>query len=54
MYEPEQFPGLVYRMKDPKVVILLFASGRTVITGAKNEEQVIMAADNLRATLTDY
>ncbi|WP_396614009.1 TATA-box-binding protein (plasmid) [Haloferax sp. S1W] len=34
-YEPEQFPGLVYRIDEPKVVILLFGSGKIVITGAK-------------------
>ena len=38
MYEPEQFPGLIYRMAVPKVVILLFASGKLVCTGAKKEE----------------
>lgn len=35
-YEPEVFPGLVYRMKDPKVTFLVFVSGKIVITGAKN------------------
>ena len=35
MYEPEQFPGLIYRMGEPKVVILIFASGKLVCTGAK-------------------
>src|SRR3989442_5811655 len=39
MYEPEQFPGLIYRMDEPKVVILLFASGKLVCTGAKREIQ---------------
>ncbi len=34
-YEPEQFPGLVYRLDPPKVVVLLFASGRMVCTGAR-------------------
>jgi transcription initiation factor TFIID TATA-box-binding protein len=34
-YEPEQFPGLVYRIDSPKVVVLLFASGRMVCTGAR-------------------
>ncbi|WP_282352266.1 TATA-box-binding protein [Haloferax volcanii] len=34
-YEPEQFPGLVYRIDEPKVVVLLFGSGKIVITGAK-------------------
>ncbi|MHA1576318.1 MAG: TATA-box-binding protein [Candidatus Thorarchaeota archaeon] len=40
LYEPEQFPGLIYRMKEPKVVVLLFGSGKLVITGAKFETQV--------------
>jgi transcription initiation factor TFIID TATA-box-binding protein len=34
-YEPEQFPGLVFRLSDPKVVLLLFGSGKVVCTGAK-------------------
>ena len=34
-YEPEQFPGLVYRLEDPKVVVLLFGSGKLIITGGK-------------------
>lgn len=34
-YEPEIFPGLVYRMLQPKVVILTFVNGKVVITGAK-------------------
>lgn len=37
-YEPEQFPGLVYRLRDPKVVLLLFGSGKLVCTGAKRKE----------------
>jgi len=39
-YEPEQFPGLVYRMEEPRVVILLFGSGKLVCTGARKAEQV--------------
>jgi transcription initiation factor TFIID TATA-box-binding protein len=50
-YEPEQFPGLVYRMNDPKVVILLFASGKLVCTGARKEEDVHEAIGNLRRKL---
>ena len=34
-YEPEVFPGLVYRLSNPKVVVLLFGSGKLVITGGK-------------------
>jgi len=50
-YEPEQFPGLIYRMNDPKVVILLFASGKLVCTGARKEGDVHRAVDNLRQKL---
>ncbi|MEA3557810.1 MAG: TATA-box-binding protein [Candidatus Thermoplasmatota archaeon] len=39
-YEPEQFPGLVFRVGDPKVVLLLFGSGKVVSTGAKKIEDV--------------
>ena len=51
MYEPEQFPGLIYRMDDPKVVILIFASGKLVCTGAKKETQVYKAVETLRQQL---
>ena len=53
MYEPEQFPGLIYRMDVPKVVILLFASGKLVCTGAKKEEDVYEAVTKLHETLED-
>ena len=53
MYEPEQFPGAIYRMEDPKVVILVFASGKIVITGAKREEQVHKAAERIRDILVE-
>ena len=51
MYEPEQFPGLIYRMDEPKVVILVFASGKLVCTGAKKESQVYIAVKKLQETL---
>jgi transcription initiation factor TFIID TATA-box-binding protein len=51
MYEPEQFPGLIYRMAEPKVVILLFASGKLVCTGAKKEEDVYRAVEKLHQRL---
>ncbi|NIQ06926.1 MAG: TATA box-binding protein, partial [Candidatus Korarchaeota archaeon] len=53
MYEPEQFPGLIYRMGEPKVVILLFASGKLVCTGAKREEDVYEAVHKLHETLEE-
>jgi transcription initiation factor TFIID TATA-box-binding protein len=51
MYEPEQFPGLIYRMDVPKVVILIFASGKLVCTGATKEEDVYTAVENLHQEL---
>jgi len=54
MYEPEQFPGLIYRMSDPKVVMLLFASGKLVCTGAKHEDMVKEAVEKLHEILQDY
>lgn len=53
MYEPEQFPGLIYRMNEPKVVILLFASGKLVCTGAKQEKDVYEAVDKLHVELEE-
>jgi transcription initiation factor TFIID TATA-box-binding protein len=53
MYEPEQFPGLIYRMAEPKVVILLFASGKLVCTGAKMEQNVYDAVEKLHQKLED-
>jgi transcription initiation factor TFIID TATA-box-binding protein len=46
-YEPEQFPGLVYRMDNPKVAFLLFGSGKIVCAGARNEKQIGKAIDYL-------
>jgi len=59
MYEPEQFPGLIYRMDEPKVVILIFASGKLVCTGATKKEDVYTAVENLhqdikKKDLIDY
>jgi len=53
MYEPEQFPGLIYRMEDPKVVMLLFASGKLVCTGARREEQVYRAVEKMSKMLKE-
>jgi len=53
MYEPEQFPGLIHRMDDPKVVLLVFSSGKMVITGAKSEEDVQRAVENIYKKLKE-
>ncbi len=46
-YEPEQFPGLVYRPGVPKVVLLLFGSGKLVITGGKKPRDAEIAVDRI-------
>ncbi|MHA1346284.1 MAG: TATA-box-binding protein [Candidatus Heimdallarchaeaceae archaeon] len=53
MYEPEQFPGLIYRLAEPKTVLLLFQSGNLVCTGAKTEIQVRQAVENTYNTLDE-
>jgi transcription initiation factor TFIID TATA-box-binding protein len=53
-YEPEQFPGLVYRMSDPKVVILIFGSGKIVCTGARTPHDVEVAVDKLTDELRSF
>ena len=50
-YEPEQFPGLVYRIDSPKVVVLLFGSGKLVCTGARKPEDVGAAVDKITEDL---
>ena len=54
MYEPEQFPGAIYRMGDPKVVILIFTSGKLVCTGGKSAEMVDVAVAKLHGILKDF
>jgi transcription initiation factor TFIID TATA-box-binding protein len=53
MYEPEQFPGLIYRMEKPVVVLLIFSSGKMVITGAKREEEVVKAVNSIYERLNE-
>ena len=52
-YEPEQFPGLVYRMDDPEVVILLFGSGKVVITGGKTVDDASAAVERIVDRIDD-
>jgi len=54
MYEPEQFPGLIYRLTDPKAVILVFSSGKLVCTGTRKEADVYQAVEKLRSTLEEH
>ncbi len=54
MYEPEQFPGLIYRMENPRTVILVFGSGKLVCTGTRKEEDVYQAVEKLRKILEEH
>jgi len=53
MYEPEQFPALIYRMDEPKVVFLIFSTGKLVCTGATKKEQVYEAVGKLHKRLEE-
>jgi len=50
-YEPELFPGLIYRMITPKVVLLIFVSGKLVLTGAKERKDIYQAFSNIYSVL---
>ncbi|MBR9678094.1 MAG: TATA-box-binding protein [Nanoarchaeota archaeon] len=52
-YEPEQFPGLVYKVPNSRVTILLFGTGKIVCTGAKNEREIKKTVKELYKTLID-
>ncbi|MBC8251251.1 MAG: TATA-box-binding protein [Candidatus Nitrosopelagicus sp.] len=53
MYEPEQFPGLIHRMLNPKTVILIFASGKLVCVGAKHEEEIHLSVNQIHSLLEE-
>ncbi|WP_435069844.1 TATA-box-binding protein [Haloplanus sp. C73] len=52
-YEPEQFPGLVYRLETPDVVILLFGSGKAVVTGATSIGEAELAFETVESELQE-
>ena len=52
-YEPEQFPGLVYRIEEPKVVVLLFGSGKLIITGGKKPKDAKNAVLKILSDLSN-
>lgn len=53
-YEPELFPGLIYRMQLPKIVLLIFVSGKIVLTGGKRREDIYQAFENIYPVLTEF
>ncbi len=57
-YEPEQFPGLVYKLIEPNATFLLFSNGKLVCTGTKNKDQLEDSMDmllkNVKTALKNY
>ncbi|KAJ0175610.1 hypothetical protein K1T71_008769 [Dendrolimus kikuchii] len=53
-YEPELFPGLVYRMVRPRVVLLIFVNGKIVFTGGKTRNDISEALDIIYPILRSY
>ncbi|KXJ18230.1 TATA-box-binding protein [Exaiptasia diaphana] len=53
-YEPELFPGLIYRMVKPRIVLLIFVSGKVVLTGAKVRDEIYEAFDNIYPILKTF
>lgn len=53
-YEPELFPGLIFRMLEPKIVLLIFVSGKIVFTGGKSRNDVYQAFENIYPVMVKY
>jgi len=53
-YEPELFPGLIFRMKQPRIVLLIFVSGKVVLTGAKRKEELYEAFEKIYPVLCEF
>lgn len=53
LYEPEMFPGAIFRMRNPKVVFLIFHQGKLVCVGAKKEEEISEAVEELQKILEE-
>ncbi|MCW3976868.1 MAG: TATA-box-binding protein [Candidatus Bathyarchaeota archaeon] len=51
LYEPEQFPAVTYRWENPKVVFLVFSTGKIVCTGAKKEAEIPEAVERFQSML---
>jgi transcription initiation factor TFIID TATA-box-binding protein len=53
-YEPEMFPGLIFHMLEPKIVLLIFVSGKIVLTGAKKREDIYRAYQKIIPILNQF
>lgn len=53
-YEPEQFPGLVYRIESPKAVVLMFGSGKFIVTGSRSQMDAEAAVQKMYDVLSEH
>lgn len=53
-YDPEFFPGLIFKMEQPKVVLLIFSSGKIVLTGAKKRQEIYDAYARIKGVLLQH
>jgi transcription initiation factor TFIID TATA-box-binding protein len=53
-YEPEQFPGAILKLKEPKTSLLLFKNGKIICAGGKNEKEVALAIEKTLKMLSSY
>ncbi|ALC38728.1 Trf [Drosophila busckii] len=53
-YEPEMFPGLIYRMVKPRIVLLIFVNGKVVFTGAKSRKDIIECLEAISPILLSF
>ncbi|XVF56736.1 hypothetical protein PTKIN_Ptkin06aG0144300 [Pterospermum kingtungense] len=54
IYEPEVFPGLIYRMKQPRVMVQVFSSGKIAIAGTPSRDEVFKAFENIYPILMSF
>ena len=53
-YEPEQFPGAIYKVHDPKAALLLFKNGKIICTGARTVADIKRAVDQAVELVNKY
>ena len=53
-YEPEQFPGAIFKFKNPKSSLLLFKNGKVICTGSKSEKEVQQSLENAAKLLAPF
>ncbi len=53
-YEPEQFPGAIFRIKEPKAVIILFKNGKLICTGSNTTKNIKIVLERATKVISKY